>query len=478
MEAPVNTLLLPASATPSGSSTAVESSSPCDASPTHQAHNHNTAMTIGGDGSSELQLQRELSPQSHQSHDNFLHHERELDSKRKPSDTTSATLDESQVFQSSREVQEQRDENHRIYNNSHAKSSSTDVAHCNVPCSSRPKTGSSQLDIDPLATAELQAENLVVNDRDLLTDTTDPPALHTPHKRRVTLMIIGIAVATLDLSFLPITYFYALRFNTTLKLQLIFAIIVAVYGMISFFHFGLRSMKLFFNRYNDRFKPLGWNRWGMLEFFHINTLITIALVEVELVIATAPSDPFLKLCAMPSPTICYYLGGLFIASAILTELKWKLPFNMSSTPKGAPWRPAIYAFIEDCGAIEMRGEKVYREKLNARYEASPMFRRMIIQLSWSWGVGLICIAIVSTVLIFMIEDDVAFGLGWGLPYAFMIVWAVLTYWFVKRSLTREKAVWRAAAAELSTKEGRQVSGAMSGGSVKVSCKLFCQFAHL
>jgi len=34
------------------------------------------------------------------------------------------------------------------------------------------------------------------------------------------LMTIGIGIATLDLSFLPITYFYALKFGTTLELQL------------------------------------------------------------------------------------------------------------------------------------------------------------------------------------------------------------------------------------------------------------------
>jgi len=191
----------------------------------------------------------------------------------------------------------------------------------------------------------------------------------------------------------------------------------------------------------------------MLEFFHINTLITIALVEIELVVATAPESPILKLCAMPSPTICFYYGTLLFSTAIFTQLKWRLPFNMSSTPKGHHWRPAMYAFIEDCGAIEARGEKVYREKLNARYEASPLFRVLIMQLSWFWGLGLIGIAIVSTVLVFTITDDVAFGLGWGLPYAFMIVWALITILFVRRSLRREKAVWRAAAAEIS-KDGQ------------------------
>lgn len=187
----------------------------------------------------------------------------------------------------------------------------------------------------------------------------------------------------------------------------------------------------------------------MLEFFHLNTLVTIALVELELVIATAPSDPILRLCAMPSPTICFYHGIVFTSSAIFTMLKWKLPFNMSSTPKGETWRPAIYAYIEDCGAIEARGERVYREKMNARYEASPLFRKMILQLALFWGIGLICIAVVSTALVFTMKDNVAFGIGWGLPFAFMILWALLTIVFVRRSLTREKMIWRNAAAELS-----------------------------
>lgn len=194
----------------------------------------------------------------------------------------------------------------------------------------------------------------------------------------------------------------------------------------------------------------------MLEFFHINTLITIFLVELELIIATAPATPILRLCAMPSPTICFYYGIVLTSTAIFTKLKWKLPFHMSSTPKGHVWRPAMYAFIEDCGAIEARGEMEYREKLNARYEASPLFRKMIMQLSWFWGIGLICIATVSTILVFTITRDVAFGLGWGLPYVFMIVWALLTVVFAQRSLKREKAVWRAAAIEIAKDEGRSV----------------------
>jgi hypothetical protein len=89
-----------------------------------------------------------------------------------------------------------------------------------------------------------------------------------------------------------------------------------------------------------------------LEFLQINILIVIILVEVELVAGTAPSNPIVRLCAMPSPTICFYIGFLFVVSAILTHIRVKLPFNMSSTEKGTPQRPALLAFVGDAGAIE------------------------------------------------------------------------------------------------------------------------------
>src|SRR6187402_1533166 len=133
-----------------------------------------------------------------------------------------------------------------------------------------------------------------------------------------------------------------------------------------------------------------------MEFLQVNILIVITLVEIELIAGTAPNDPIVRLCAMPSPTICFYLGFLFCGSAILTQLGIKLPFNMSSTEKGMLWRPALLAFVEDAGGIEGQGGVEYRKQVMKRYEVSPLFRRMMLLLSWGWGIGLICAAIVST----------------------------------------------------------------------------------
>jgi hypothetical protein len=181
--------------------------------------------------------------------------------------------------------------------------------------------------------------------------------------------------------------------------------------------------------------------WPQLEFLQINVLIVISLVEIELVAGTAPHNPIVRLCAMPSPTICFYLGFLFCGSAILTQLGWKLPFNMSSTEKGSPWRPALYGFIEDAGAIEGQGGVEYRKQLMKRYEMSPRFRRMILILSWGWGLGLLTVATIATILIMLIREDVGFGVGWGLPYLFSAVYVFITVKFVKSQLRKERAEW-------------------------------------
>ncbi|KAH8821062.1 hypothetical protein F5884DRAFT_650949, partial [Xylogone sp. PMI_703] len=261
--------------------------------------------------------------------------------------------------------------------------------------------------------------------------------LHTPHRRRKILLFTGLVLVALDLCFLPITYYYALKFGTNLKLQDIFAVITAVYGMISFTHYAWRSWKLFRTKTSASCRPLGWKRWGLLEFLHVNVLIIISLVEIELIVGTAPTKPIARLCAMPSPTICFYLGFLFCGSAILTQLGKKLPFNMSSTPKGTTWRPALVAFIEDAGSIEGRGGLLYRENVQKRYEASHVFRHMVLVLTWFWGIGLLTVATISTALIMTLDLDRGFGIGWGLPWVWAAVWAIATTVYVKRELRRE-----------------------------------------
>lgn len=77
-----------------------------------------------------------------------------------------------------------------------------------------------------------------------------------------------------------------------------------------------------------------------------------------------------------------------------------------------------------------------------RYEASPLFRKMIQRLSWFWGAGFMVIAVIATILIFALQEDVAFGVGWGVPYVWATVYMLGTIVFVKASLKEERRLWR------------------------------------
>jgi hypothetical protein len=186
------------------------------------------------------------------------------------------------------------------------------------------------------------------------------------------------------------------------------------------------------------------NCWSFpkAEFLHMQIAGVIFFIEIELVVGTIPNNPIVRLCAMPSATICFYMGFLFVGSAIMTMLGRPLPFNMSSVPKGSPWRPALYPFIEDFGALEMSGERAFRRQMLLRYNASALFRKMLLTLTWVWGVFFLVVGTGTTIAIMLLREEIAFGVGWGLPWVCGIFMTLATVVFVQRSLRHERADWK------------------------------------
>ena len=68
---------------------------------------------------------------------------------------------------------------------------------------------------------------------------------------------------------------------------------------------------------------------------------------------------------------------------------------------------------------------------------------MLLRLTWFCGIGLLVIAVVTTVLIVSLEEEgVAFGVGWGLPYVWSAMLGIWTVGFVKKNLKEERAAWK------------------------------------
>jgi hypothetical protein len=119
--------------------------------------------------------------------------------------------------------------------------------------------------------------------------------------------------------------------------------------------------------------------------------------------------------------------------------------------------------IEDVIAVDGSGGTTYREALNKRYEASHVFRAMLRRLGVFWAFGAEGCAVVTTVLVFTIQHEAAFVVGWSFPFAWAGVWAAVTVWYVKGKLAEETRVWEEEIAEKSGGlRGENVDGKTGG----------------
>jgi hypothetical protein len=145
---------------------------------------------------------------------------------------------------------------------------------------------------------------------------------------------------------------------------------------------------------------------------------------------------------MPMAVGNIIMGLMFIVSGIAVHRKMRLPFRMSSHIKGSVCPPITYTIIEDVIAVDARTGKVYREALLQRYNASPRFRKMLVQLVWFWGIPSVIVGIALLVVIFTVKKEVAYGFGWAVPNIWAFLWTVLTILWVRRSLRVEKETWK------------------------------------
>ena len=73
--------------------------------------------------------------------------------------------------------------------------------------------------------------------------------------------------------------------------------------------------------------------------------------------------------------------------------------------------------MEDVIAVDTGAGRNYREALNNRYEASPLFRRMLSRLNWFWGVSALVVGFgtVAAVWVQQIPEYIAYGIGKTFP---------------------------------------------------------------
>ena len=75
-------------------------------------------------------------------------------------------------------------------------------------------------------------------------------------------------------------------------------------------------------------------------------------------------------------------------------------------------RPAVYTIVEDIMAVDAEEGLKFRIAFDNRYTESPIFRNLLFNLSWLWGLSVSICAAALTAVIFTISNiDVAYVIG-------------------------------------------------------------------
>jgi len=168
----------------------------------------------------------------------------------------------------------------------------------------------------------------------------------------------------------------------------------------------------------------------------ISALITYALARGNEV--KDGHDLQIRLISLPAALLMYLVATLTFLSLALNRLGWKLPFRFGSVDAGNVVRPAVYYIVEDVVAVDGGGGLEYREAFVARYDGSPIFRKMIWDLSVVWMLYFYVFAVLFTILVFKLPISSVYAVGWAGPFPLAGLMAVWTIFHVKAELRREK----------------------------------------
>ena len=166
------------------------------------------------------------------------------------------------------------------------------------------------------------------------------------------------------------------------------------------------------------------------------TAMLVALVPF--VVGSSLTMPHLYLYG-PS----FLMGFLGVLMIVTTCLPFNIPIGINSHARGTGLRPFIYYAAEDFIAVDGLQDKEFRVRYNDRYEQNKAFRKMFLILTWWWIVG-ICIYVgCVSMVIWLCEFHIAFGLSFGVLFSYIAIWAGMSALYVKWEIARQHRAFEA-----------------------------------
>ncbi|OJD32767.1 uncharacterized protein BKCO1_3600027 [Diplodia corticola] len=269
-------------------------------------------------------------------------------------------------------------------------------------------------------------------------DFAHPPTLNYTLRSRKKSIFWFWSLIILDCVCMPIALYFGLWYGTSLSHNAVFSISTGLLGTVSIVEYFIRFHRLW--KKGSTCRVIGAKRF-YLDWFHWNLSTAWIAVMIELIVGTVPEEPPIRLLAMPVPSMVFAFGVEMLVMDIARIAGYRAPMRISSLPKGSPLRPGIYSIIEDICAVDGSGGTEFRQRLNLRYMASHHFRLMLHRLTLFWAFGACAVAALTTALIFTMQRDAAYVIGWVVPFLWAGIWAGITLIWVQKSLKFEYENW-------------------------------------
>jgi hypothetical protein len=194
-----------------------------------------------------------------------------------------------------------------------------------------------------------------------------------------------------------------------------------------------RVYRLFFFQH-DCAPLLSRSRWDLDATSWVYAVAMICAL-IPFVVGSTMEIP--KLYLYSPAFLMTFLGVLML----ITLIPFKIPIGINSHRRGGGLRPFIYYAAEDFIAVDGLQDREFRFRYNARYESSRAFRRLFLWLTLWWIAG-VCVYIgCLSAVIWTLEFHYAFGLSLGVLFAYIIIWAIVSYVFVQFELARQQKAY-------------------------------------
>lgn len=269
--------------------------------------------------------------------------------------------------------------------------------------------------------------------------TGPPPLPYNLREHKLTISIFWFLILA-ECTLIPIIFYFTISNLTDLRPGAMFAIITAMFGFISGGEYGLRGLRLCIKR--DEYRPLSSvGRW-QLDTVHLVLGPPYFVMTALMIGFSIPDPPMIRGLSIIMAVGIIMVTAYMMWTGIAYHFGWRLTWHrLSSHAIGDIYPPLTFCIMEDITGCDGGGGKKYRQAALARYNASPRFRRMLVQMLWAWAITGFALGIIMVVLAWTIDAEVAYAFGWVMPSVWGAVGAYATIKWGQRCLRIEKEMW-------------------------------------